>query len=226
MAACRVGVKIAPDLGSAARGHVARIQTLGTPSSVLISQSLNFKCNRQNCVSGPSKSPQSMSVRAITEVASEEGYEGSVSAEEMLRKADSYFATDTRPIILFDGVCNFCNAGVNFVLDNDPEGRLRMAALQSEAGKALLLRSGRSTDNISSLVLVEKDGSYIKSEGVLRSAKYLGNLLPPLGSFGLLLPLFFRDFVYDNVADNRYSVFGRRNVCRVSDERFNDRFVM
>lgn len=101
-----------------------------------------------------------------------------------------------------------------------------MSALQSEAGKALLLRSGRSPENISSLVLVEKDGSYIKSEGVLRSAKYLGNLLPPLGSFGLLLPLFFRDFVYDNVADNRYSIFGRRNVCRVSDERFNDRFVM
>jgi predicted DCC family thiol-disulfide oxidoreductase YuxK len=55
------------------------------------------------------------------------------------------------------GVCNMCNGGVNFVLDNDPVGRLRFAALQSEAGRALLLRSGRAPDDISSLVLVEKD---------------------------------------------------------------------
>lgn len=32
-----------------------------------------------------------------------------------------------------------------------------MAALQSDAGKALLLRAGRSSDDLSSLVLVEKD---------------------------------------------------------------------
>ena len=35
--------------------------------------------------------------------------------------------------------------------------RVRMAALQSEAGRALLLRAGRSSDDLSSLVLVEKD---------------------------------------------------------------------
>lgn len=62
-----------------------------------------------------------------------------------------YFADDKRPVILFDGVCNMCNAGVNFVLDWDPEGKVRMAALQSEAGRALLQRSGRSADDISSI---------------------------------------------------------------------------
>eukprot|EP00466_Bigelowiella_natans_P020258 jgi/Bigna1/81840/fgenesh1_pg.85_\ len=27
-----------------------------------------------------------------------------------------------KAVILFDGVCNFCNAWVNIVVDNDPEG--------------------------------------------------------------------------------------------------------
>ena len=44
-----------------------------------------------------------------------------------------YFATDKRPVILFDGVCNLCNGGVNFALDMDPPGMLRFAALQSTA---------------------------------------------------------------------------------------------
>ncbi|CAM6000530.1 unnamed protein product [Sphagnum balticum] len=129
-------------------------------------------------------------------------------------KADAYFASDSRPILLFDGVCNMCNGGVNFVLDNDPVGRLRFAALQSGAGRALLLRSGRAPDDISSLVLVEKDRSYIKSEGVLRTAQYLQSLFPPIASIALLFPLFFRDFVYESIADNRYSVFGQTNVIR------------
>jgi len=145
--------------------------------------------------------------------------------KEKKKKADAYFASDSRPIVLFDGVCNMCNGGVNFVLDNDPVGRLRFAALQSEAGRALLLRSGRAPDDISSLVLVEKDRSYIKSEGVLRTAQYLQSLFPPIASIALLFPLFFRDFVYESIADNRYSVFGQTDVCRMSDAQFKERFI-
>lgn len=67
---------------------------------------------------------------------------------------DEYFATDKRPIILFDGVCNLCNGGVNLALDLDPPGNLRFAALQSDAGRSLLKRAGRDPNDISSIVLV------------------------------------------------------------------------
>lgn len=56
---------------------------------------------------------------------------------------DEYFAEDLRPIILFDGTCNLCNGGVQFVLDFDKDGVYRFASLQSDAGKALLQRCGR-----------------------------------------------------------------------------------
>ena len=32
------------------------------------------------------------------------------------------FSEDKRPVILFDGVCNLCNGGVNFALDHDKQG--------------------------------------------------------------------------------------------------------
>ena len=63
----------------------------------------------------------------------------------------------------FTGVCNLCNGAVNFMLDHDTEGRFRMAALQSNAGRTLLESCGRRPDDISSIVLVEPDGHYIKS---------------------------------------------------------------
>ncbi|GAV66011.1 DUF393 domain-containing protein, partial [Cephalotus follicularis] len=121
----------------------------------------------------------------------------------------SFFTEDSRPIMLFDGVCNFCNGGVRFVRDNDKNRRIRYEALQSEAGKKLLRRSGRAPDDISSVVLVEKDRSYIKSEAVLKIMEYIDLPFPQIAFFLQFVPMFIRDVVYDNVANNRYTVFGR-----------------
>ncbi|CAA7403174.1 unnamed protein product [Spirodela intermedia] len=126
-----------------------------------------------------------------------------------------FFRDDSRPIMLFDGVCNMCNGGVRFVRGNDPNRRIRFEALQSEAGKMLLQRSGRAPDDISSVVLVEKDRSYIKSEAVLRIMEYLRLPFPQLAFFLKLAPLFVRDFAYDNVANNRYAFFGRSDSCEL-----------
>jgi predicted DCC family thiol-disulfide oxidoreductase YuxK len=126
---------------------------------------------------------------------------------------------------LFDGVCNLCNGAVNFLLDWDKSGQYRLAALQSPAGQSLLQRSGRAPNDISSIVLVEQDASYIKSEAILRIARRLNIPFYMLASLGLPVPLFVRDPVYDLVANNRYNLLGKRNVCRLGDERFTERFL-
>ena len=46
-------------------------------------------------------------------------------------------------VLLYDGVCNLCNGWVNFVLDRDPNSRYKFAALQGEAGKAMMKRVGK-----------------------------------------------------------------------------------
>ncbi|XP_048233563.1 DCC family protein At1g52590, chloroplastic isoform X1 [Ricinus communis] len=131
---------------------------------------------------------------------------------------NGFFERDARPIMLFDGVCNLCNGGVRFVRDNDRNRKIRYEALQSEAGKKLLRRSGRAPDDISSVVLVEKDRSYIKSEAVLKIMEYIDLPFPQLAFFLQFVPLFIRDFVYDNVANNRYTIFGRSESCEIYND--------
>lgn len=139
---------------------------------------------------------------------------------------EKYFARDQRPIILFDGVCNLCNGGVNTLLQWDPSAVYRLAALQSTAGKALLKRSGRSPDDISSIVLVEEDQSYIKSEAILRIGRRLNVPFQVLGTMGLVgVPGFLRDAAYDAVANNRYNLFGKTSYCRLTDGKFSNRFI-
>eukprot|EP00887_Chlorella_sp_A99_P000739 scaffold5.g739.t1 len=141
------------------------------------------------------------------------------------RPGDEYFSSDTRPIILFDGVCNLCNRGVNFVLDAEAGPAFRFAALQSAAGRALLARAGRAPDDISSIVLVERDAAYVKSAAVLRIGRALRLPLAQLAALGALsLPAALADAAYDWLADNRYRLFGRAATCRLSDPRAAGRF--
>mmetsp|Transcript_18566 Transcript_18566/g.37536 ORF Transcript_18566/g.37536 Transcript_18566/m.37536 type:complete len:217 (+) Transcript_18566:134-784(+) len=141
------------------------------------------------------------------------------------------FQTDDRPVILFDGVCNLCNSAVNLALDWDPSGKLRFAALQSNVGKSLLQAHGRGADDISSIVFVTTRGAYTKSDAILGITAEL-NPIPflPMKSVATLgqivVPRILRDAVYDGVANNRYSIMGKRDVCRIdADGEFDGRFV-
>ena len=124
-----------------------------------------------------------------------------------------------------------CNSAVNLALDWDPQGKLRFSALQSNVGKALLQANGRNANDISSIVLVTQDGAFIKSDAVLKITEELTPLsmlpLKPAAVLGrYVVPKFLRDIIYDNVADNRYQIMGKRNECRLdSDGAFEDRFV-
>jgi predicted DCC family thiol-disulfide oxidoreductase YuxK len=132
---------------------------------------------------------------------------------------------DSSPILLFDGVCNFCNDAVNFVLDHDPQGRFRFASLQSETGKRLLAEHGLpDLPELSTSVLIQDGRAYKDSEGVLRAALLLG------GAFRLVAPLLFvpralRDPLYRAFARNRYRLFGRSEQCRLPTAETKARFL-
>eukprot|EP00587_Corethron_hystrix_P012753 CAMPEP_0113320358 /NCGR_PEP_ID=MMETSP0010_2-20120614/14207_1 /TAXON_ID=216773 ORGANISM="Corethron hystrix, Strain 308" /NCGR_SAMPLE_ID=MMETSP0010_2 /ASSEMBLY_ACC=CAM_ASM_000155 /LENGTH=171 /DNA_ID=CAMNT_0000178141 /DNA_START=380 /DNA_END=895 /DNA_ORIENTATION=+ /assembly_acc=CAM_ASM_000155 len=137
----------------------------------------------------------------------------------------TFSGDDQRPIILFDGVCNLCNSAVNFALDNDEVGNFRFVALQSDVGRALLMTHDRDADDISSIVLVDREEAYFKSDAVMRIARGMDGVgIQSIGYVGPLLPEFFRNMVYDFVADNRYRL-GKSESCRLYDDRFDDRFI-
>jgi predicted DCC family thiol-disulfide oxidoreductase YuxK len=118
------------------------------------------------------------------------------------------------PIVLFDGVCRFCNAAVNFLIDHDRAARLRFAALQSGTGQALLRRFGLRTTDFDTLVLVEGSRCTTRSTAALRAASYLDRPWRFLAAL-LLLPAFLRDPAYNLLARNRYRWFGKLDACRL-----------
>ena len=46
------------------------------------------------------------------------------------------------PVLVFDGVCVLCSRWVHFILRHDRDARIRLAPMQSQAGRALLAEHG------------------------------------------------------------------------------------
>lgn len=126
--------------------------------------------------------------------------------------------------MLFDGVCNFCNGAVNFIIDHDPDGYFKLAALQSEAAQPLLLRQGLSADAPESILLIENGRAYRRSTAALRIARRLGAPWSFAYVF-VAVPRPLRDAVYRWVARNRYDWFGQREQCRVPTPELRERFL-
>ena len=105
-------------------------------------------------------------------------------------------------------------------------GKFRFTLLQLRAGRALLMRSCKKPDDISSIILVTPRTAYFKSDAVLCIARGLdGKLLAFAGTLGPIVPKIFRNTVYDFVANNRYR-FSEVDQCRLDfDNEFEGRFV-
>jgi predicted DCC family thiol-disulfide oxidoreductase YuxK len=126
--------------------------------------------------------------------------------------------------ILFDGVCNLCNGVVRFVIARDPSARFSFAALQSPAAASLLQEAHATAPLPDSIVLVEDERIYTRSDAALRIAR--GLRFPwPLAYGFIVVPRFVRDSVYDFIATHRYRWFGRRDVCMVPTPDLSRRFL-
>jgi len=129
-----------------------------------------------------------------------------------------------QPVILFDGVCNFCDAVVQFVLKRDKKQQIKFAALQSEAGRTLKQQYGLPEDDLRSFLFIENGKLYRRSAAALRMCRYLNGVWPLL--YGcMLVPSFIRDGVYDWVAKNRYKWFGQKKECMVPAPEMKARFL-
>lgn len=127
-------------------------------------------------------------------------------------------------IILFDGVCNFCNASVNFVIARDRAGYFKFAPLQSEIGEDVIERHGIDTTETDSVILVEDNFAYTHSTAALRIARRLDGLWSWLFLF-IVIPRPIRDVLYRLFARYRYRLFGRQDACMMPTPDIRDRFL-
>ncbi len=127
-------------------------------------------------------------------------------------------------IILFDGVCNFCNNSINFVMDRDTNGAFKFASLQSDIGQELLKQKGLKTSDFDSIVLLKNGTVYQKSDAALEITRELNGLWSWLYIFKIV-PRFIRDFFYNIIARNRYRWFGKTEACRLPTPELRARFL-
>jgi predicted DCC family thiol-disulfide oxidoreductase YuxK len=129
-------------------------------------------------------------------------------------------------IVLFDGVCNLCNATVQRIIDHDPEGRFRFTSLQSERAREVLAPFGVSPPqgDPDSVLLVLDGKLYSHSGAALRIARRMSGGYALLWVF-IAVPWFIRDAVYRLIAKNRYRWFGREETCRIPTPALKARFL-
>jgi predicted DCC family thiol-disulfide oxidoreductase YuxK len=132
--------------------------------------------------------------------------------------------TIDHPVILFDGVCNLCNSSVQFVINHDPRGLFRFAALQSDFGQQQLEKYNFNKEDLISVILLIDQKAFDRSRAALEIAKRLSGLWPLLYVF-IIVPPFIRNFVYDWISKNRYRWFGRRNECMIPTPDLKARFI-
>ena len=128
------------------------------------------------------------------------------------------------PVILFDGVCNFCNRSVNFIIKRDKKKTIRFSPLQSDTGRKLIAQFNLRLTGIESFVFIEKGKAYIRSTAALMVCRHLKALWPLC--FGLIIvPKFIRDGIYNWFAGNRYKWFGARDQCMIPTPEIKAKFL-
>lgn len=126
-------------------------------------------------------------------------------------------------IVLFDGVCNYCNAMVNFIIRHDPEKKYKFATLQSDIGKKFLAEHVIGKD-VDSVILIEDGRAFTHSTAGLRIARNLSGIYSLSYAF-IVIPAFIRNWAYKLFAKYRYRLFGRTDACMIPTPNVKERFL-
>ncbi len=127
-------------------------------------------------------------------------------------------------IVFFDGVCHLCNGSVEFLIRNNPGNSLRYATLQSEFAREKLQQFGKDNQQLESILYLKGDRLFERSSAALALTAELSYPAKALGIFWII-PKFIRDWVYDIIASNRYSWFGKKKECMIPTPEQREKFI-
>jgi predicted DCC family thiol-disulfide oxidoreductase YuxK len=131
---------------------------------------------------------------------------------------------DNRHIVIFDGVCNFCNGAVNFIIKRDPKGVFAFTPMQSKLAHELMKKHQIHTVGVDTFLLIKNGQCLVFSSAALEIAKDLTGFWYIFSIFKLV-PSTIRDFCYKLFARNRYRLFGRQELCMVPTKEVRSRFI-
>lgn len=140
-------------------------------------------------------------------------------------------------VVLFDGVCNFCDASVNFIIEHDKKDFFKFAPLQSDEGRRFANKYGFESATakqeeedmsdlipIDSIILIDDEKAYTHSTAALRILCRLGAPWSWMYVF-TIIPRPVRDWAYKLFARYRYRIFGRKDQCMIPTPEVRARFL-
>lgn len=123
-------------------------------------------------------------------------------------------------VIVIDGYCNICSKFYQFIVKYDINNKYKLSEFDSLFSK----QNNLDLKKINSIVIVKKDKSILKNSKALKSIFYNIPKLKPIYYILKITPEFISDFAYKIIANNRYSLFGKRESCSISSKK-NNKFI-
>lgn len=133
-------------------------------------------------------------------------------------------AMENRYIVIFDGVCNFCNGAVNFIIKRDAKAVFLFSPMQTDLAQKLMEKHKIYNVGVDTFLLIKNDQCFVFSTAALEITKdlsgfwFLFNVLR-------VVPSTVRDYIYKVFARNRYTLFGRRETCLIPTKAIRSRFI-
>jgi len=138
-------------------------------------------------------------------------------------------AGEARHLLLFDGVCSFCNGSVRWLAARDPQARLRFAPLQGETAAWLRARHLEIPEALETMAYVRSDAAgervFLRSEALWRVLALLDSPWRHAAPLLRLLPRPLRDRLYLAFARRRYQLFGKLDACPIPRPEDARRFL-
>lgn len=128
-------------------------------------------------------------------------------------------------VVLYDGSCNLCHQGVQFILKHEKNASIYFASLESPIGQSLK-EWHPELRNIDAVLMVNTKTGVIHSgsQAVIEISHHLKmpwRLMKLLG----LIPLPIRQTGYQWVAKSRYRIFGQTESCILPNPQTRHRFL-
>jgi predicted DCC family thiol-disulfide oxidoreductase YuxK len=127
-------------------------------------------------------------------------------------------------VILFDGVCKLCNVWSKFIIKYDRHHIFKLCSVQSEEGKKILLHFGFPSEFYETMLYVEGNQYFQQSDAFFQVMAKLGYPWEAVCIFRVL-PKPIRNWMYDRIALNRYSLFGKYDYCALPIPGHEARFL-
>ncbi|GJL93449.1 thiol-disulfide oxidoreductase DCC family protein [Hyphococcus sp.] len=132
---------------------------------------------------------------------------------------------DSHPLLIFDGECVLCSSGVQWMIERDPQGDTKFAAIQEPVPRGLYVHYGLDPKEFDSFMVLADGQPYLRWRGVCAAGRLLPAPWKWLGAAGRLIPDFIGDAIYDFIQRNRIGWFGKRDACMMPDDLMRSRFL-